>query len=342
MRILVMGGTGFVGSRAVKLLAEEGHEVTVFHRGRTDADLPAGVGRILGDRERLGDSAREFGRFSPEVVVDVSPMLEGHARALMEALGGLAGRVVAVSSGDVYRAYGRLTGSEPGPPDPVPLTEDAPLREKLYPYRGEQPRSADDPMSWVDDYEKILVERAVMGDPGLPGTVLRFPAVYGPGDAQRRIFPYLKRMDDGRSSIPLGEGMARWRWTRGYVENVAAAVALAATDERAAGRVYNVGEAEAPTEAAWVKALGEVAGWDGEVVPVPEDRLPAHLSMGLDTSQHIVTDTSRIREELGYEERVPREEALRLSIRWERENPPEGVDPGAFDYAAEDAALRAP
>ena len=342
MKILIMGGTGFVGPRVVELLVEEGHGVAVFHRGRTVADLPVGVEHILGDRERLGDSTDEFRRFSPEVVVDVAPMLEEHARAVMETFGGLAVRVVAVSSGDVYRAYGRLTGLEPGPPDPVPLTEDAPLRERLYPYRAEEPRAADDPLRWADEYEKILVERAVMGDPGLPGTVLRFPAVYGPGDGQRRLFPYLKRMDDGRPAILLGEGMARWRWTRWHVENVAAAVALAATDERAAGRVYNVGEAEALTEAGWVGAIGGAAGWDGEVVSVPEDRLPGHLSMGLDTSQHLFTDTSRIREELGYEEPVPREEALRRSIRWERENPPERVDPATFDYAAEDAALRSP
>lgn len=342
MKILVMGGTGFVGPGVAKLLVEAGHEVAVFHRGSTVADLPPEVERILGDRERLGDYAKEFGRFAPEVVVDVAPMLEGHARAVMEVFGGLAGRVVAISSGDVYRAYGRLTGLEPGPPDPVPLTEDAPLRERLYPYRAEEPRSAGDPLRWADDYEKILVERAVMGDPGLPGTVLRFPAVYGPGDGQRRLFPYLKRMDDGRSAIPLGEGTVRWRWTRGYVENVAAAVALAATDGRAVGRVYNVGEVEALTEAGWVEAIGEAAGWDGEVVSVPEDRLPAHLSMNLDTDQHLATDASRIREELGYEEPVPREEALRRTVEWERANPPEGVDPGAFDYAAEDAALRVP
>ena len=183
MKILIMGGTGFVGPRVVELLVEEGHEVAIFHRGRTDADLPVGVEHILGERERLGDFADELGRFAPEVVVDVAPMLEEHARAVMGTLGGLARRVVAISSGDVYRAYGRLTGLEPGPPDPVPLGEDAPLRERLYPYRGEEPRAAEDPMRWADDYEKILVERAVMGDPGLPGTVLRFPAVYGPGTA---------------------------------------------------------------------------------------------------------------------------------------------------------------
>ena len=66
------------------------------------------------------------------------------------------------------------------------------------------------------DYEKILVERVVMGDTGLPVTVLRLPMVYGPNDCQHRLAPYLKRMLDGRPMIPLSKGMARWRCLRGY------------------------------------------------------------------------------------------------------------------------------
>ena len=339
VRVLVVGGTGFIGSRVVERLTGADHEVALFHRGETEAGVPDGVRHIYGDRANLASFRAEFEGFDPDVVLDMFPYLEEDAREAMSVFGGVAERIVAISSGDVYRAYGRLLGSEPGPPDPVPLGEDAPLRERLYPYRGEEPRAPDDPMRWADDYEKILVERAVMGDPQLRGTVLRLPMVYGPGDGQHRLFGYLKRMDDRRPAILLAEGTAGWRWTRGYVENVAAAVALAVADERAAGRTYNVGEAEALTEAAFVAAIGEAAGWNGEVVTVPEDRLPGHLAMEIDTEQHLVTDTARIREELGYEEPVPRNEALRRTVAWERENPPEEIDPERFDYAAEDAAL---
>ena len=104
--------------------------------------------------------------------------------------------------------------------------------------------------------------KVIMTEAQLPGTVLRLPMVYGPGDyAQRRLLPYLKRMDDGRSAILLGKTMASWRWTKGYVENVAAAIALAVTNENAAGRIYNIGESKTRTEAAWVRAIGRAAGW---------------------------------------------------------------------------------
>jgi nucleoside-diphosphate-sugar epimerase len=338
-RVLAIGGTGFVSSAITERLVGMGHEVILFHRGRTGADLPSQVEHVLGDRRHLADFAGRFENLAPDVVLDTVPMTERDAREVVATFRGMARRVVAISSGDVYRAYGRLLRTEPGPLEPVPLSEDAPLRERLYPYCGEVPREPDDPMRWADDYEKILVERVVMGDPELPGTVLRLPMVYGPGDSQHRLFGYLKRMDYGRPTILLGEGLSRWRWTRGYVENVAAAVALAVSDERAAGRVYNVGETEALTELEWVRHVGEASGWQGEVLAVPEDRLPGHLRMGLNTDQHLVTDTRRIREELGFEEPVSRKEALKRTVAWERENLPEEIDPKLFDYEAEDAVL---
>jgi hypothetical protein len=55
--------------------------------------------------------------------------------------------------------------------------------------------------------------------------------------------------------------------------------------------------------------------------------------------QHVVTDSSRIRRELGYQETVPRTEALRRTIAWERAHPPDPLSPAMFDYAAEDRAM---
>jgi len=342
VRILVIGGTGFMGPHVLARLTEMGHDVKVFHRGQTGAVSPDGVEHIRGDRGRLGDYSSDFSRFAPEVVLDMIPYNAQDAWSLINAFKGVARRAVAISSEDVYRAYGRIIRREPGPTEPVPLTEEAPLRGRLYPYRGEAPRDPGDPEHWLDDYEKILVERLVMGEPSMRGTILRLPAVHGPGDKQHRLFPYLKRMDDGRPAILLDEGLARWRWTRGYVENVAAAIALAVVDERAAGRIYNIGEEGPLPEAEWVRRIGEAAGWDGEVIPLPGERLPPHLREKYDRSQDLVVDTTRIREELGYREPIPQREALRRTIAWERANPPKEIDPSMFDYGAEDAAIAEP
>jgi nucleoside-diphosphate-sugar epimerase len=337
MRILIIGGTRFIGPWVVRRLAELGHEVTVFHRGETRAELPGGVKEIHGDRRELSSFAAEFNAAAPDVALDTIAFTETEARSLVGVFKGVARRVVALSSADVYGAYGRLLRLETGEPAALPLAEDAPLRANLYPYRAQ----AAGPEDFKYHYEKILVERVVMSDDTLPGTVLRLPAVYGPGDQQHRLFGYVKRMDDKRPIIMLGEAQARWRWTRGYVENVAEAIALALTNESAAGRIYNVGETDALAEADWVRAVGRAAGWDGRVVTVPEDSLPAHMATRVDYEHHLVTDTCRIRAELGYDERVPRDEALRRTIEWERANPPAETSSRETEYAAEDAALAA-
>ena len=334
MRILVIGGTGFSGPHVVRRLSELGHEIVVFHRGETEAEAPDGVKHIHGDRWHLTD-LDELTRFAPQVVLDMIPRNEQDAWTAMTTFKGIAQRVVALSSQDVYRAYGKLVGIEPGPTEPVPLTEDSPLRTRLYPYWKRSKRPHHPPYH----YEKILAELIFMRDPELPGTILRFPMVYGPRDRQHRTFEYLKRMDDGRPAILLGEGLSNWRWTKGYVENLAVAVVLAVTEERATGRIYNVGERKTLTWAEWVRAIGRAAGWDGEIVVVPRDRLPGHLVPDDDTDQHLVVDTTRIREELGYSELIPQDQALRRTVTWERAHPPEQVDRQKFDYAAEDAVL---
>ena len=65
---------------------------------------------------------------------------------------------------------------------------------------------------WVtDDYDKIPAERMVMNDRELPGTVLRLPMVYGPGDRLHRFYPVVKRIADRRCHIIFPETLAVWR-----------------------------------------------------------------------------------------------------------------------------------
>jgi len=339
MRILVIGGTRFMGPYVLQKLSAAGHEVSVFHRGQTKIELPEGVREILGDRNRLPAYASALRQLEPEVVLDMVVWHEQHARDLLETFAGVARRVVVVSSQDVYRAFGRVNGQEDGEVDLSPITEDSPLRVNLYPYRSVPPRAEDDPERWRDDYDKIPAERVIMHHPQLPGTVLRLPAVYGPHDFQHRMFAFLKRMLDGREIILLEEGEAAWRWTHGYVENVTDALVLAVTDERASGRIYNVGEPFALSVSERIEQIAQVVGWRGRIVTLPTERMPEKLRAGINTAQHIVVDTSRLRQEPGYSERVELAEAFQRTIAWERDHFPEPIDPAQFDYAAEDQAL---
>jgi len=284
--------------------------------------LPEGVRGLRGDRKRLADLAPALRSARPDVVVDCIAFTGQDVRGVVDVLRGVALRLVVLSSLDVYRAYDRLMRVQPGPAETLPLREDAPLREVPFPRR----RSATGPDDVAWDYDKIPVERAAQSEPELPGTVLRLPAVYGPGDHKRhRVGEYLGRLVAGTARMELDAALAGWRWTRCYVDDVADAVVRATVDPRAEGRTYNVGEAQSPTEGDWVRAIARAAGYRGMVVEVPREELPASATRGLDDHdfQHdLVVDTSRIREELGWEPRTPVDEALARSVAWERQVAP--------------------
>jgi nucleoside-diphosphate-sugar epimerase len=334
-RVLVIGGTRFIGFHAVRALVAAGCEVALFHRGDTEPDGLPHVQHLHGDRRDLLSFVEAFDRFGPDVVLDMVPIVRADAVDTVLAFNGIAGRVVAISSQDVYLAYDILRDRESRPPVPQPMNEEAPLREQLYPYRDLFP-----PDNRMHDYDKIPIEQTYLAEPDLPGTILRLPAVYGPDDYQHRPFPYLRRMVDGRRSIILDQYGAQWRWSRVFVENAAGAIALSVMDARASGRVYNVAEPVALTEAEWVNAIGAAYGWSGEIVTLATERVPEHLrDEELNFAQDLVVDTTRIREELGYRETVQPREALARTVEWELANLPDEMPAHRLDYEAEDAAL---
>ena len=347
MRALVIGGTGFLGPKVVAGLQRLGHEVAVLHRGPGRGGAPGsaaarsdGALEIHADRRRLAEAAPAIRRFGPEVVVDLVLSSAAQARELMSVLRGVASRVVAASSLDVYRATGVLYGTEPGGLEPLPLTEESPLRTRLHPYPGAQLAALGEIFGWLDgDYDKILVEREVLGDPALPGTVVRLPIVYGPGDKLHRFRPIVQRVIDRRPALVLGEALAGWRAARSYVDDAAGALVLAAVDGDAAARVYNVAEPEALTELDWTRLVARAAGFAGELLVAPVAITPEHLRPTGNVAQHWVADSGRLRRELGWRERVPREEALRSTVEWEREQPDPPARSRLLEYAAEDTVL---
>jgi nucleoside-diphosphate-sugar epimerase len=298
VRALVLGGTEFTGPFVVRELLEGGHDVAVFHRGEHEHPLSAGAHHVHGSFEDIDHHLAELRALQPQVVVDMRAYRREEGRRVLR-FKGVADRAVVASSADVYRAYGRLHRTEPGPPEPLPLTEDSPLRAVVI----------------KEEYDKIGVEREAQADGDFPVTILRLPSIHGPGDYLHRLYEYVKPMDEGEPVIELDAGVAEWRWVRGYVEDIAHAIVLAAIDERARGRTYNVADPVAYTEREWVRRIAAVHGWHGELVLVRKEH-------EWDLRQDYVVDSTRIRHELGYAEAVSADEALRRTIEWERTNPP--------------------
>jgi nucleoside-diphosphate-sugar epimerase len=338
MKILIIGGTNFIGPVVIRQLVTMGHDITLFHRGKTKADLPENVNHIYGDRSQLNDFKSEFERLLPDVVVDMICYTESDARMLIDVFKDITQRLVVISSMDVYRAYGIILGKESGVVE-VPLTEDSALRSSLYLLKDAPKR----PLNAPADYEKIVVEKVVMSS-DLPGTIVRLPMVYGENDPLNRLSPYLKRMSDRRDAIVLLDSIARWRGSYGYVENVGCAIALAVTNEKAKNRIYHVAEPETLSEAERITKIGEVARWKGKVVSLPKEKFPSDWNLPLNSEQDWFVDSTRIREELGYKEIVPIEEALKRTIEWERNHlsieMQQLAAPFLLDYATEDAILK--
>ena len=220
MRVIAIGATGFIGRHVIAQLVESGHEVAVLHRGNVPLSASGGVTEILGERSNLIELRNEFRKWAPDVVVDMILSSARQARETLEAFHGIASRVVAISSGDAYRAMAVLHRLDNGPIQPVPLHEDSALRTETKPYSAEALAGVRLVFPWInDEYDKVQVEEAIASDPELPATILRLPMVYGPGDLLHRLYSVVKRMLDGRPAILQEQTFAQWVPCRGYVEN---------------------------------------------------------------------------------------------------------------------------
>ena len=317
MRVLVLGGTGFVGRHVVARLLAAGDEVLVAHRGPAEpADFPD-VPHLHVDRASFAGT----GSFGPDAVVDCCAGTAADVAAVHPHLPPDA-HLVELSSQDVYRAYELMRDGLDGVP--VPGDEDSPLRTGRYPYRGLG--------LGYDDYDKLDVEPATLAR---GGTVFRLAMVYGEHDPQRREEMVLRRVRAGRARIPVGSG--GWLWTRLYAGDAAAAVDLALRTDAARGAVLNLGEARTSSTVGWMREVLAAAGHDAELVTVPDAAVPDDLRVTRGRSQHLLTSSRRAEDLLGWHPAEP-SESIRRSVSWHLAHPPADPD---LDFTPDTTALAA-
>jgi nucleoside-diphosphate-sugar epimerase len=339
MKVLVIGGAGITGTPIVHGLLKRGCEVTILHRGTRVVDLPATVKRIHAD-PYAKDSikpALDGKQF------DVAIATYGRLRYVAQALVGHTARLISVGgAAPIYKGWGEMTADNPWEttkPTPLFLGEDHPLATE----------ETDDRFSQM--VRKTENDVMALHQQGLLNvTHFRYPLVYGSNNICPAEWCLIRRAREKRKPLMMPAG-GLTLVSRGFAENIAHAILLAVENpQAAAGQIYNIADETVLHNHQWVSLVSEMLGHRFEPVDIPFDCLPPGFRCTppqLLYRHHCVADISKIKQQLGYRDVVPVEEALQRTVSYYMANPlaPESVpeqnlgDP--FDYAYEDAFIEA-
>ncbi|QLH77853.1 NAD-dependent epimerase/dehydratase family protein [Halosimplex rubrum] len=288
---LFVGGTRFIGRRAVREFRDAGYDVTVFHRGEHDSPFAddEAVDHVSGDRTDDGDLA-DAAALDPDVVVDLVAYQPREVRT--------ATRVFDDIDAYVYVSSGAAYGEEA-----VPKREG---ETELEPCSDEQ---ATDDSGATYGARKAEGDRAVFAaaDEGVNAMSVRPCVVYGPHDYTRRFDYWVQRVANHDRVLVPGDGTNLWH--RVSVENVARALRVVAEDGDP-GEAYNVGDWTLQTLRETVETVADALDTDVEVVTAGSRELAAG---GLERSDfplyrdppHVL-DTNKLRS-LGWEPQAPSE-----------------------------------
>jgi 2'-hydroxyisoflavone reductase len=194
LRILILGGTGFIGPHQVRYALSRGHTVTLFNRGRQKQEWPGTVEELLGDRN-TGDLKSLQGR-TWDVCIDNPTTLPYWVRDAGAALHGNVKQYIFISTVSVYADDSQPGADETAPvakytgTDPMAETQDT-FRSHLAELYG--------PLKAVSEQE------AGRQFPGMT-TIVRPGLIAGPGDESDRFTYWPVRLSRGGNVLAPGDG----------------------------------------------------------------------------------------------------------------------------------------
>lgn len=329
MKVLVIGGTRFLGHELVWRLLAAGQRVTLFNRGTLPDSFGSRVERLRGDRT-TDDFARLLRGREFDAAVDFAAYTGRDGRKAAEVLAGRVGHYVAISSGQVYLV-------RTGCPRPARETDyDGPLLE--------DPASGPDKPEWDYGMGKRELEDALArawDEARFPATRLRLPMVNGPRDHFRRLERYLFRLLAGRPLLLPGGGERRLRHV--YSGSVVKAIQSLLGRSDSFGQAYNLAQDETPTLAELLQLVAAALGAPLRLLPVAEERV---REAGLDPllvspfsgRWMSFLDPTRARRELGFRHE-PLATYLEAIVTTFLSRPPLDPPPGCESWQREDALL---
>ncbi|MDA8346329.1 MAG: NAD-dependent epimerase/dehydratase family protein [Thermaerobacter sp.] len=256
IRILVIGGTRFVGYQLVWRLVAAGHTVSILNRGLTPDPFRSRVERIVADRRSPAFAAALHGR-TFDAAVDFAAFDAQDSAQAAAVLLGQVGHYVLISSGQVYLV---LEGADR--PGMVPESG----------YTGRVAAAPADPRDQAEwrygvakrEAEDVLV--SAFEEDRFPATRLRLPMVNGERDPHRRIEGYLWRILDGGPLLLPDGGRQPVRHV--YAASVAQAILDLLGKKETFGKAFNLAQDEMPTLREFVEMLQQLIGATGEIVDV--------------------------------------------------------------------------
>lgn len=252
MKVLILGGTVFLGRHLVEAALARGHKVTLFNRGRTNPELFPDVEKLRGDRDKGDLTALEGRRW--DAVVDTSGYVPRVVSATAEALAGSVGHYTFVSSASVYMPTAKLGVSEE---DPVHEQGDETSEDVETQYG---------PLKVACEREvaRILPARALVVRPGV---------VVGPYDPTGRFTYWVEQVARGGEVRAPGPPEAQVQ----LIDAGDLARWMLRMAERRAGGTFNAAGPER-TFAEMLEACRKAAGSDACPVWVDDDDLPLALN----------------------------------------------------------------
>lgn len=294
MRVCVVGGTGNISSSIVRLLLEEGHEVSVYSRGQRPG-LAEGVRHLPGDRQERDEFEATMQGERFDAAIDMICYNPEDARSTLRAFRDV-GHLVFTSTVCTY-------GVEY---DWLPVTEDHPLRP-ITPY-GSNKAAA----------ERVFLEAHYRDD--FPVTIIKPSTTFGPRWPMLRQLDcnanpsWIDRVRKGKPIAVCGDGRALHQWL--YVDDAALAYANVLGREQCFGRTYNMTRSEFGTWEEYHHTAMRVIGREVELVGVPLATLLAVGAPGIGTctsifSHNTIYSSARLMRDVPeFRPRVALEDAL--------------------------------
>ena len=302
MKVLVIGGTLFIGRQLVKELCDAGHDVAVMHR-KPAHGLLRRVENLMADRNDAASVQQALDERRFDVVYDnVYDWERGttaaQVQATVRACGDRLSRYIFMSS---VAAYG----------------------DGLNHYEGDALAPDNHPDPYVRN--KAMTERMLFRlhqRYGLPVVTFRPPFVYGPGNPMYREAFFWDRMRLGRQIIIPGDGHRLMQFV--YVKDLVRALIRAMEVPNSAGEAFNIGDSRPLTQAELVQALAAASGKPAPMARIPREAI-THLGgnpMGDPAYFGVYFDLPPITEKMGKAARMlgvrttPFEEGLKETWRW--------------------------